>query len=513
MDKLVTLFHGGTIKENAVGGFEFENMERLPLFFSARPTYSGIVDRVKEKLWMGEHVDVKMEGVIDVGSKGPRIKRLIAISCQADWENYMAFVMDSEVRALDLFVQNVYTEAVHHGISLDMNNSPVNVVFEPHVVPCAPSEVAFTQPEDFEDDVGGGFATDVPCEVEETIPNPEPSIAVAAPIVCEASNRGRVDINGDDDTYEAMRAIDSDDDRPVCPLSPDSIRMLRRLFPGRDPLIPDFCDLSQSHRAIVDGGDEDLEILSAASGSLIEKGHVFKDIAALKMWLKESAVVHNRPFRVKNSHAERRYTIKCEAVGCAWKVCARKVKGSDRFKITSVVGPHSCGSAEPDQKHRQLTSKFIATSLMPIVKQMPMIRVRAVIEIVKFKWKYTIKYGKAWRAQQRALKMVYGDWEEAYERLPVMLNAMQAANPGMIWRYEHVPDVELNGRRMFNRAFWCFRQCIEAFTHCRPVVTIDGTFLTGKYLGTLLVAIGADANNCLVPLAFGLVDRESKDSW
>jgi transposase-like protein len=45
------------------------------------------------------------------------------------------------------------------------------------------------------------------------------------------------------------------------------------------------------------------------------------------------------------------------------------------------------------------------------------------------------------------------------------------------------------------------------------VLSIDGTFLLGKYMGTLLVAISCDTNNALVLLAFTLVDRENKDSW
>ena len=45
------------------------------------------------------------------------------------------------------------------------------------------------------------------------------------------------------------------------------------------------------------------------------------------------------------------------------------------------------------------------------------------------------------------------------------------------------------------------------------MLSIDGTFLLGKYKGTLLVAISCDADNSLVPLAFALVERENRDSW
>jgi hypothetical protein len=45
------------------------------------------------------------------------------------------------------------------------------------------------------------------------------------------------------------------------------------------------------------------------------------------------------------------------------------------------------------------------------------------------------------------------------------------------------------------------------------LLSIDVTFLVGKYMGTLLVAISCDVDNALVPLAVALVGRENKDSW
>ena len=42
------------------------------------------------------------------------------------------------------------------------------------------------------------------------------------------------------------------------------------------------------------------------------------------------------------------------------------------------------------------------------------------------------------------------------------------------------------------------------------MLSIDGTFLLGKYMATLLVAISCDVDNALVPLAFALVEREQR---
>ena len=59
-------------------------------------------------------------------------------------------------------------------------------------------------------------------------------------------------------------------------------------------------------------------------------------------------------------------------------------------------------------------------------------KINSIIALTEKLFHYKIKYGKAWRAKQRAWKMIYGDWEEAYEKLPALFNAMKAANPACI---------------------------------------------------------------------------------
>jgi hypothetical protein len=64
--------------------------------------------------------------------------------------------------------------------------------------------------------------------------------------------------------------------------------------------------------------------------------------------------------------------------------------------------------------------------------------VSTLVEIIFQQYNYYVKYGKAWRAKQRSLELTFGDWEQAYERLILMLNAMKAANPGM--HFEYLPQ-------------------------------------------------------------------------
>ena len=178
----------------------------------------------------------------------------------------------------------------------------------------------------------------------------------------------------------------------------------------------------------------------------------------MKIWLQEFAVTHHRPYRVMKSNANTRYVVKCEVVDCPWIVRARKIPGNgSAWKISSHVGPHMCGSSVLSGKHRQLTSAFLGHRLVNAIKAQPTQSAAALREFIFLIFHYRVKYGKAWRAKQTTMKMAYGDWEEAYEPLPRMFEAMKYRNPGMITFYEpHDSKIRVvNGvsTPVFGRAF------------------------------------------------------------
>jgi hypothetical protein len=92
---------------------------------------------------------------------------------------------------------------------------------------------------------------------------------------------------------------------------------------------------------------------------------------------------------------ERRYTVVCEMSDCNWRVCARKQKATGKFKITKIVGPHTCAMTDLKQKHQQLTSTLIARTLYTTLKGQPNLKVSTIMEMTQKIFKYDIKYGKA----------------------------------------------------------------------------------------------------------------------
>ncbi|PNX59609.1 receptor-like protein kinase HSL1, partial [Trifolium pratense] len=47
---------------------------------------------------------------------------------------------------------------------------------------------------------------------------------------------------------------------------------------------------------------------------------------------------------------------------------------------------------------------------------------------------------------------------------------------------------------------------IKGFAYCKPIVQVDGTWLYGKYKGTLLLAVAQDGNDHIFPVAFAIVE-------
>jgi hypothetical protein len=48
---------------------------------------------------------------------------------------------------------------------------------------------------------------------------------------------------------------------------------------------------------------------------------------------------------------------------------------------------------------------------------------------------------------------------------------------------------------------------------CRPVIRVDGCFLKRPFKGQLLAAVGRDGNDNMYPIAYAVVEAETKDSW
>ncbi|XP_021601524.1 uncharacterized protein LOC110606845 [Manihot esculenta] len=213
------------------------------------------------------------------------------------------------------------------------------------------------------------------------------------------------------------------------------------------------------------------------------------------------------------------YSIKCKNKkhNCKWHMRASMKEESGVWKIVSYNGPHTCSNPMVEKDHPQLDNKFLCQFILPMIEEQPHIKIKSLQAEIRDKIGYEPSYSKTWKAKQFAIRKIFGGWDESYGRLRKYMNAVCHFNTGSIFVIEDDPHY-INDRldrtsRVFDRMFWAYRQSIEGFKHCRPVIFVDGIFLYGKYSGCILCATGLDGNNQIFPLAFAIVEKEDSNNW
>ena len=189
------------------------------------------------------------------------------------------------------------------------------------------------------------------------------------------------------------------------------------------------------------------------------------------------------------------------------------VKDTCLFVINKYKGPHTCVNPCFNLDHHQLDSNVVVAHIKAIIKAQFTLTTTAIQASVMEKWGNEISYKKVLDGKHKTLRQLFGDFFSViYTQLPRLLVAIEQANPGcvVIWK---TCDINMPNTEIFQRMFWSFKPSIEGFEHCRPVMSINGIHLYGKYKDTLLITMGCDGNNQLFPLPFSIIEGENIDSW
>ncbi|XP_057744818.1 uncharacterized protein LOC130962647 [Arachis stenosperma] len=187
------------------------------------------------------------------------------------------------------------------------------------------------------------------------------------------------------------------------------------------------------------------------------------------------------------------------------------------WEVRRYNGLHTCLATSISSDLQQLDYHVICARIYPLVRADAAVTVKVLQQATEADYRFSPSYRKVWMAKQKAVAQIYGDWKESYAELPRWMLGVQLTMAGTVTVLKTSPvqlgDQVDESTVYFHRLFWTFSPCIEAFRHCKPLVSIDGTHLYGKYGGTLLLAIAQDGNSNILPIAFALVEGENTESW
>ncbi|XP_060215682.1 uncharacterized protein LOC132642595 [Lycium barbarum] len=198
---------------------------------------------------------------------------------------------------------------------------------------------------------------------------------------------------------------------------------------------------------------------------------------------------------------------------CKWKIKASRMQRDKAFQIRTYDPTHTC--KEWHHENRTITSSFIARKYLKEVGSNRNWRVAEFRDRVSVELKAHVTLSQAKRAKMKAIALIDGDIKDQYKMMWDYCNEIDRTNPGSTI-YMKLTDNEVpNEPQRFQRIYTYFTACKLGFrAGCRKIVGVDGCWLKGPMYGTqLLSAVGIDGNNNIFPVAYAIVEKESKETW
>ncbi|XP_074290667.1 uncharacterized protein LOC141617379 [Silene latifolia] len=169
-----------------------------------------------------------------------------------------------------------------------------------------------------------------------------------------------------------------------------------------------------------------------------------------------------------------------EAKSCPWRVYASLLPDGITFQIKTLNNQHTCTRLD---KNPTVKYPWIAEVLKDDFKENTSMNVTEMKDLLVHKLPTYIQL--------------------ILERAPHSIC-------GITWNTTEVP----RSIHVFTKLYISFEGLYQGFLKgCRPFIGVDGSHLRGKYGGTLLVAATLDGNNGILPIAYAVVDKETKETW
>ncbi|XP_058742490.1 uncharacterized protein LOC131614984 [Vicia villosa] len=163
-----------------------------------------------------------------------------------------------------------------------------------------------------------------------------------------------------------------------------------------------------------------------------------------------------------------RVIVKCQTK-CLYHMLVAKRSASKYWQITSLTKDHECVRSAGN---KQAKTKWLAKKFIPLIRHTPQIKSSGLVDEAFQGWKVKLNHFQAYREKNRALELIEGASSEQYAHLRSYAEELR-----------------------------------------RPLIGLDACFLKGEHGGQLIAAVGKDGNNQMTPIAYAVMESETRDSW
>ncbi|XP_050237850.1 uncharacterized protein LOC126687349 [Mercurialis annua] len=243
--------------------------------------------------------------------------------------------------------------------------------------------------------------------------------------------------------------------------------------------------------------DTDMDDIHFAIGMQFSSFDQFKKVVR-HYGIKHRYVINFRP------NTKKRCKAFCKRQ-CPFYLWASLMSGDkETVQIKTGILEHSCVR---DHNIRHINPTWIAHHYLEQFRADPTWKLDGIVQAVKLNQKAEIYKVKALRAKNIALNILDGDDTEQISMLHDYRLELMRTHPGSSIMFKQELGV-------FKGMYVCLAPLREGFrAGCRSIISIDGCWLKGIHGGQLLAAVGIDANDCIYPVAWAIVDNENKENW
>ena len=241
-------------------------------------------------------------------------------------------------------------------------------------------------------------------------------------------------------------------------------------------------------------------------------GMLFSSMSEFRKALNAYAVNERVKLRKPRNEATRMHAT-CEE-GCPWMIKVAQDNRKESIVVKEFCDKHKCERLWED---KSLTAPFLTSIFIDEFRDNQRMDLTAFRAKVHRRFNLTPSRFKLGRARKAALTIIHGDEAQQFSLLCDYGQELRTRNPGsrfFLSTNQVTDNDDPVPKEHLATLYFSYDACKRGFLEgCRPLICIDGCHIKTRYKGVLLTAVGIDPNDCIYPIAMGLVEVECTSSW
>ncbi|KAI9919125.1 hypothetical protein PsorP6_011445 [Peronosclerospora sorghi] len=209
---------------------------------------------------------------------------------------------------------------------------------------------------------------------------------------------------------------------------------------------------------------------------------------------------------------KKKVVLTCSGEACSASIRIIVSEKTELVTVTVMDDVHGCHGTLQGPRGLLRNHDFLVSLVLenfPVDKDtMP----KNIQCLLKMQLDVNIPFSTAHKVKEKIIHESAEDQSLQFQKVQPYIHLLQEADPSTVVKSK-TQAINGSNEGRFHSVFIAPGAARQAFKHMRKFVVVDGTFTKNRFVQTLLLAVGRDANDQLVLLAWTVVLNECTDTW